>query len=354
MAPARRAVFATEPRAVAALTEALTTEAHDLSSARWAAADGDGLAHDGTLDELLSTVDEVVIALEPPLPLTDRDAAADDSDAWLDVHTMRIYTLALAVARRTEASSAPVRVVLVSSMAVFASADDTLGIQTNWRRRPSTAPESLAPHLAELVLEEFLKESSIRLSIVRLGTIGDVAPTGARWWTPRAEALEAVTAALQTDAPAPSEAASVTHCFHYAPDGTYPLPALLDPHPPLMVAEEEDLPLRRAVLFGARGMMGPSAATALGAAGLEKLLITDVGTDSTNRDSDQTKRSLGDAVEHDRGGMKRGAEPQVRKRLFCAIVLPTIIILPRQARNKHRESTQTSRRFLIATAEHAG
>jgi hypothetical protein len=86
------------------------------------------------------------------------------------------------------------------------------------------------------------------------------------------------------------------------------------------VAEEEDLPLRRAVLFGARGMMGPSAATALGAAGLEKLLITDVGTDSTNRDSDQTKRSLGDAVEHDRGGMKRGAEPQVRKRLFRTIL----------------------------------
>ena len=61
-----------------------------------------------------------------------------DNDVWLDVVTRRIYGLALAATRIGSERAAPVHVVLVSSMAVFAAAVDELAIQTNWARCPST------------------------------------------------------------------------------------------------------------------------------------------------------------------------------------------------------------------------
>ena len=62
----------------------------------------------------------------------------NDSDAWLDIATRRVYGLALAATRIGSVQGAPLHVVLVSSMAVFDAAPDELAIQTNWERRPST------------------------------------------------------------------------------------------------------------------------------------------------------------------------------------------------------------------------
>jgi hypothetical protein len=210
--------FAAGPRAVALAQRALVgaaghhdhggsgaavaqPEVHDIASAAWSvpASDADGLAHDGLLDRLLRREQLVLLVLDPlhlPASSASRQPAVDHQqrntdDEWLDVHTERIYTVALAVARAGVAAAAPLRVVLVSSMAVFERVDDALSIMPGWRRRPSTSPHSLAPALAELVLEEFARwqphgqkprpgeqqaEGSIRLSVLRLGTVIDPPP----------------------------------------------------------------------------------------------------------------------------------------------------------------------------------
>ena len=69
---------------------------------------------------------------------------ADDDVAWLDTVTRRMYGLALAATRIGTRRGAPLHIVLVSSMAVFAAAPDDLAIQTNWARRPSTGAQKTA------------------------------------------------------------------------------------------------------------------------------------------------------------------------------------------------------------------
>eukprot|EP01043_Picozoa_sp_COSAG02_P044599 COSAG02_NODE_3999_length_5933_cov_3.627871_5_plen_180_part_00 len=130
-------------------------------------------------------------------------AGHDHDDTWLDVVTRRMYGLALAATRIGSNRDTPLHFVLVSSMAVFAAAPDELAIQTNWERRPSTGactnsymllfiwgnvrcdctvvcllyatePQSLAPHLAEFVLEQFSREQTLRLSVLRIGTLATI------------------------------------------------------------------------------------------------------------------------------------------------------------------------------------
>jgi hypothetical protein len=52
----------------------------------------------------------------------------------------------------------------------------------------------------------------------------------------------------------------------------------------------------RVVLFGARGMMGPAAVEAIGASGVEHLLVTDVPVGSGKIDLSQEKRRVAEAL----------------------------------------------------------
>ena len=104
------------------------------------------LSHDESTDALLANEDAVVY-IEPAL----LSAAADVNDEWCDIATRVTYNVL------TAAVAAGVRhVVMISSLEVFANHDHDLAfVHPSWQPRPTTAPSSLGPHLAEFIGRQF-------------------------------------------------------------------------------------------------------------------------------------------------------------------------------------------------------
>jgi nucleoside-diphosphate-sugar epimerase len=103
------------------------------------------------VDEMLSSAD-CVIHIAPLLA-----RLVPQLHTWLDDATRCTYNLLGAAA----ASGTVRRVVLASSMAIFASYDDALAVETSYAPMPTTAPAQLGPHLAEFTAREFAREADL-------------------------------------------------------------------------------------------------------------------------------------------------------------------------------------------------
>ena len=123
-------------------------------------------------------------------------AGAPD-DAWLDRCTRCTYNLLDAAAKAGVG-----RVVLASSMEQFAAYHERDAIDTTWLPRPTCAPHVLGPHLAELILSQFVSVGATpSAAVLRIGQIADTTDstrTG-RFLTTTREATEALRDLLLLD-----------------------------------------------------------------------------------------------------------------------------------------------------------
>lgn len=72
------------------------------------------------------------------------------------------------------------RLVVVSTLAVFARHPRNWRLRTNWRPMPSTEPHVLAPYLAELSAREVARATGLRVTVLRRGeSLSDEALTAA-------------------------------------------------------------------------------------------------------------------------------------------------------------------------------
>ena len=234
------------------------------------------LGHDDATDALVAGVTEI-IHLEPAL-------VADDEadDAWLDRCTRTTFNLLVAA----EAGGCR-NFVLLSRMDVFVSLEHDLGlVSPSWRPRPSVAPGSLGPHLAEFTARQFAFSSGqaggpyeptdlmngpkMKVTIVRVGD-PQQAPSS-RFWTD----TEAICAATAAALSVPEDSASpytVTHCGelqpNWSPTSASPGAApAVKPHGEGWAPASWAPPPKVAIL-GANGMMGPPVGWALATAGAQ-------------------------------------------------------------------------------------
>ncbi len=118
-------------------------------------------------------------------------------DAWLDRCTRCTYNLLDAAAKAGVG-----RVVLASSMEQFAAYHERDAIDTTWLPRPTCAPHVLGPHLAELILSQFVSVGATpSAAVLRIGQIADTTDstrTG-RFLTTTREATEALRDLLLLD-----------------------------------------------------------------------------------------------------------------------------------------------------------
>ena len=115
------------------------------------------LGHTRATDALVEGMKAVVHIPGPP------GAGAGASD-WIDACTRCTYNLL------TAASAAGVEhCVYLSTLDLFAAYDEDLRVTTEWRPRPTTEPEAMAPALGEFVGREFAQTKRISLTVLRLG-----------------------------------------------------------------------------------------------------------------------------------------------------------------------------------------
>lgn len=114
------------------------------------------LGHDASTDLLVSGMDAIVHLAEP-LP----DEAPG---SYLDYATRLTYNLLLAAH-----GQGVKRVVLVSSLALMTTYDDTLDVTERWRPRPGTTADVMGKYLAEHVTREFAREGKLTAVTLRVG-----------------------------------------------------------------------------------------------------------------------------------------------------------------------------------------
>jgi nucleoside-diphosphate-sugar epimerase len=137
----------------------------------------------------------VVCTGEPTGPLPD-DAYARER-AQLDAASRGVHVLFDAA---TQAGIR--RVILCSSLELFAGYPDDVCISEHWRPDPGTDMAVLSRHLAEQVAREFARERAVSVTVLRLGRLQDedaaAGPPDRAWLDPR-DAAAAVGAALAHD-----------------------------------------------------------------------------------------------------------------------------------------------------------
>ncbi|WP_053206578.1 NAD-dependent epimerase/dehydratase family protein [Jiangella muralis] len=153
----------------------------------------------------------------------------------------------------------PRRVILLSSLRVFDGYEPGWRITENWRPRPTTDPDSLAPYVAELAVVETARSLDIDVVILRLAddgadeSGGDVA----------ARILDRVRAPL---ASYPRAALTVEHLGSPSPRGGAPR----------RERHEEAWDPREILVTGAGGPLGAAAFDALASAG--RVTLTDAAS----------------------------------------------------------------------------
>ena len=115
------------------------------------------LGHTAATDALVRGMKAVV---HIPGPSGARAEAAD----WIDACTRCTYNLLTAAA-----AAGVEHCVYLSTLDLFAAYDEDLRVQPDWRPRPTTEPEVMAPGLGEFVAREFAQTQQISLTVVRLG-----------------------------------------------------------------------------------------------------------------------------------------------------------------------------------------
>jgi hypothetical protein len=116
-----------------------------------------------------------------------------------------------------------------------------------------------------------------------------------------------------------------------------------------LATPQQHLPSNRRTKMDPRPKWILGAALCLGASCMLAVCIMSVSLRRNSRDIERLQQGQGD-----RGELVRlhheldVTAQQVRRRHCCAIVILKMIVSPRQARAKHRESTRKKRRFLAA------
>lgn len=92
----------------------------------------------------------------------------DGAEVWLDVATRSTYNLLKAAVQ-----AGVNRVTILTSMASFLAYPANCVVATSWSPRPTTAPHSLAPHLAEFIGAQFAKATvgGMCVCVARIGTL---------------------------------------------------------------------------------------------------------------------------------------------------------------------------------------
>ncbi len=149
------------------------------------------LGHTKATNALVEGMKAVVHIPGPP------GDGADAAD-WIDACTRCTYNL-LTAARGAGVEHC----VYLSTLDLFAAYDEDLRVTPEWRPRPTTEPEVMAPGLGEFVAREFAQTKQIGLTVMRLGhlveewTGGERDPMGVY----PAEAGDAVAAAVESGHP---------------------------------------------------------------------------------------------------------------------------------------------------------
>ena len=99
-------------------------------------------------------------------------AGAEAAD-WIDACTRCTYNVLTAAVR-----AGVEHCVYLSTLDLFAAYDEDLRVTPEWRPRPTTEPEVMAPGLGEFVAREFAQTKQISLTVVRLGHLAEAGGEG--------------------------------------------------------------------------------------------------------------------------------------------------------------------------------
>ena len=147
------------------------------------------LGHTRATDELVQGMKAVVHVPAPP-------GAGAEAAEWIDACTRCTYNLL------TAASAAGVEhCVYVSTLDLFAAYDEDLRVTPEWRPRPTTEPEVMAPDLGEFVAREFAQTKQIGLTVMRLGHLVEADDEPSPMALDPGEAGDAVAAAVESGHP---------------------------------------------------------------------------------------------------------------------------------------------------------
>ena len=150
------------------------------------------LGHTKATDALVQGMKAVVHIPGPP-------GAAADAAEWIDACTRCTYNLLTAAA-----AAGVEHCVYLSTLDLFAPYDEDLRVTPEWRPRPTTAPEVMAPGLGEFVAREFAQTKQIALTVMRLGHLveGEAGEDPDPMAVTPAEAGAAVASAVESGRPA--------------------------------------------------------------------------------------------------------------------------------------------------------
>ncbi len=147
------------------------------------------LGHTRATDELVQGMKAVVHVPAPP-------GAGAEAAEWIDACTRCTYNLL------TAASAAGVEhCVYVSTLDLFAAYDEDLRVTPEWRPRPTTEPEVIAPGLGEFVAREFAQTKQIGLTVLRLGHLVEADDEPSPMAVQAGEAGDAVASAVESGHP---------------------------------------------------------------------------------------------------------------------------------------------------------
>jgi nucleoside-diphosphate-sugar epimerase len=266
------------------------------------------LGPDADTDRLVSGVGQIV-HVEPVLP----QDQGNGSGCWLDVATAASYNLLYA-----GCEAGVVSCCVVSSMRLFSDYSSELEVSSFFEPLPDCTPDVLGPHLAEFVCKQFSHSGSMRVTIARIGALDGA--SDARWHSSTESVAGRVAELVADDASVDEEVAG---------DGAQAPSNIYHPRERRLTqvhlattnasAAESDYvnrwdsadaaaeagnsdataaggggdAVRRVLILGAQGMLGPDVARELAAegSGFERLLLTDVVASPSLRDEAQVQRT---------------------------------------------------------------
>ena len=123
------------------------------------------------------------------------ETATAGERTWLDTCTRGTYDLLCAAC---ETGGVVERVVVLSTLDLFAAVPAAFKIGSDWQPRPSTDPRQLSPHLTEFVAREFARSSPLSVVIARLGHLDD---STQRFWVSSESAMTQLVQLITTRGP---------------------------------------------------------------------------------------------------------------------------------------------------------
>ena len=236
-------------------------------------------ARSATTEQILSSLNllqgvDSIVYIDPVL-LTD---GAEVQNDWLDSSTRLCYDLLSAAAE-----AGVRRCICLSSLAVFDKLDVELAPQPFWQPRPTPDPAVLGPYLSEFVARQFAFTGVLEVVIAR------VAAGSRRWHSDHADVARAIAKILQVNEHAGGSWKLRYSIEHLATRVTPSADANADFQKPSPVIRDEEG--SRVLVLGAKGLLGPDVAVAMGSAPMDwDILLSDITQTPDKRDSLQNER----------------------------------------------------------------